>query len=179
MSRARGGVPRSTRTATRPLKLTPVDPTEDELHKSVSRLLDIALLKPAFWTTFPSGMYALPKAAGGRLKAYGLKEGIPDVYTLYEGHTVWLELKRRGGVISRKQQEMHRVLEKAGSVVYVCRSPEGVVDALVREGVPLRLEIIKQLLGKPYEPAERQTTGDFYYGANNPSATVGAATERS
>lgn len=150
------------------LKLTAPEPSEDALHKSVRQLLDVALLLPAFWTTFPSGMYELPTSAGGRLKAYGLKEGVPDILALYEGRLVWLELKRLKGKISRAQQLMHRTLELAGSHVYVCRSQEAVVHALMTESFPLRSGVVRQLLTNSSMRSERQITGDFHLGQTAP-----------
>ena len=164
--------------AATPLKMTEQSMSEDTLHKSVAHLLDIALLKPAMWTTFPSGMYELPKSVGGRLKAYGLKEGMPDILTHCNARNVWLELKRRNGTVSQKQKAMHEVLEGAGSVVYVCRCPEAVIEALVREGFPGRLESIKQMLSRPFQPAEKQTTGDLYYGHGVEAAKTSATAQR-
>lgn len=156
--------------------LTEQIPAEDSLHKTAANLLHIALLPPAVWTTFPSGMYALPKAAGGRLRAYGLKPGMPDIMVLHRGRTVWLELKRRNGVISKDQKAMHACLDQAGAAVYVCRSPEAVIDALLRERFPVRLSIHRQLLtGGLYQPAEKQTTGESCYG--NAGTTSGGAAE--
>lgn len=162
--------------APRRLKLTN-EASEDELHKSVRALLDVALLPPAFWSTFPSGMYELPKSAGGRLKAYGLKEGVPDILAIHGGRVVWLELKRLKGVISKAQQAMHGVLELAGAHVYVCRSPESVVHALYMESFPIRSGVITQFLTRPFLRAERQVTGDFYYGQVHKSAAQGEATQ--
>jgi hypothetical protein len=128
----------------------------------------VALLRPAFYTTFPAGMYVLPQHVGGRLKAYGMKDGVPDIEAVYDGRLVWLELKRPHGVISKAQKERHQELEGAGSHVYVCRTPEAVIDALTREGFPLRLDIQGQLLRNgPFFRAERQSTGDLYYGQSN------------
>lgn len=148
-----------------PLKLVTLDESEDELHKSVRALLDIALLPPAVWTTFPAGMYQLAKTTGGRLKAYGLKEGIPDIMLLYDGRVMWIELKRRSGRISTVQRTMHERLERAGTPVYVCRSSAAVADALAREGFPILPGIVRSLLAQgPYQPAERQSIGDPDYG---------------
>ena len=152
--------------------------TEDALHRTVAHLLDIALLSPAMWSTFPSGMYELPKAAGGRLKAYGLLEGMPDILTHCHSRNVWIELKRRNGVVSKKQKTTHEKLEKAGSVVYVCRCPEAVIEALVREGFPVRLEIVKQMLSRPFQAAEKQTTGDLYFGQDVAAAKASATSQR-
>lgn len=164
-------------TAPTRLKLTRPDPSEDELHKSVADLLLMALMPPAMFSTFPSGMYQLPKASGGRLKAYGLKEGMPDIFVLHDRRVVWIELKRRHGIVSKVQQAMHEKLEENKTSVYVCRSPEAVIDALMREGFPLRKGIVATMLHNPYEPAERQCTGDPYFGTADTRAEAGNETQ--
>jgi hypothetical protein len=118
-----------------------------------------------FWTTFPAGMYVLPKHVGGRLRAYGMKDGVPDILAIYNSRVVWLELKRPHGVLSKAQKERHPELEGVGTSVYICRSQEAVVDALHREDFPIRPEIVRQYLShRPFYPAERQCTGDFHFG---------------
>jgi len=137
-------------------KLRLVETTEDELHTSVVHLLSIALLPPAIYTHFPAGGYGLTAAAAGRLKRLGLMRGWPDLLAIYSGRPMGIELKRPSGRKSKPQIETHMQLEAAGCPVYVCRTPESVVDALLREEFPVRPSIWKQLLDKPYTPAERE-----------------------
>ena len=64
-----------------------------DLHASVAGQLDWRLKRPAFYTTFPAGWGKLPGMVAGKLKACGLKAGMPDLLVWYEGRTVGIELK--------------------------------------------------------------------------------------
>ena len=74
---------------------------EDELHASVADALDKLLLPPAQWTTFPAGSVPLPKQYAAKLSRLGLKRGWPDVQVVFGGRIIGIELKRRGGRLSR------------------------------------------------------------------------------
>jgi len=150
-------------------KLRLVEATEDELHSSVAHLLSIALLPPAFWSTWPAGGYALTPAAAGRLKRLGSMRGVPDILAIYNSKPMGIELKKLTGRRSAPQKETHMQLESAGCPVYVCRTPEAVIDALDREDFPIRPSIRKQLLERPYTPAERS------YGNGNIEAAQSGA----
>lgn len=117
--------------------LTP-SPTEEQLHRVVSELLDWCLLPPALWTTFPAGWGKLPRATAGRLYACGLKPGLPDIFVFYDGRTIGIELKRVGGKPTKIQQDMHQKLRAAGIMVHLCCSAQDVVLTLKAEGFPLR-----------------------------------------
>ena len=74
---------------------------EDELHASVADALDKLLLPPARWTTFPAGSVPLPPRYAAKLSRLGLKRGWPDIQVVHGGRIVGIELKRRGGKLSR------------------------------------------------------------------------------
>ena len=113
-------------------------PKEGELHRTIAELLDWVLLPPAMYTTFPAGWGALNKATAGRLKACGLKMGMPDILVLYPGVVVGIELKGRGGVLSKAQKAMHPILLDAGMRLFVCSSVKMVLESLKDVGVPMR-----------------------------------------
>ena len=113
-------------------------PKEGELHRTVAELLDWVLLPPAMYTTFPAGWGELNKATAGRLKACGLKMGMPDILVFYRGMTLGIELKGRGGVLSAAQKVMHEQLRAAGVAVFVCSSVEDVVGVLNMADFPMR-----------------------------------------
>ena len=77
--------------------------SEIDLHRSVAELLDWCLLPPAVYTTFPAGWGKLPPKTVGRLKACGLKTGMPDILVFNAGKTIGIELKRPGGRLSKAQ----------------------------------------------------------------------------
>jgi sulfur relay (sulfurtransferase) complex TusBCD TusD component (DsrE family) len=96
------------------------------------------LLPPAVWTTFPAGWGKLGKATAGRLKACGLKEGMPDLFIFYDGRTHGIELKTPHGGHSPAQIEMAPKLFAAGVNVYTCRSLEEVRGYLIMHKIPMR-----------------------------------------
>lgn len=104
----------------------------------VADLLDLVLLPPAVWTTFPAGWGKLGRATAGRLRGSGLRAGFPDILCFYNGFTVGIELKTATGRLSPVQVTMFATLEKAGVRVYVCRSADEVLEALRSVGFPLR-----------------------------------------
>jgi len=111
---------------------------EADLHKAVADLLDVALMPPAVWTTFPAGWGQLGKAVAGRLKAAGLKPGFPDILIFCNGTCVGIELKAPEGTLSMEQTDMFRRLASAGVKIHVCRSQTDVLNALRRENLPVR-----------------------------------------
>jgi hypothetical protein len=136
----------------RPFRLTaPVTP-ENELHESVADALDVLLLPPAMWTTFPAGNVPLEPRYAAKLSRLGLKRGWPDVLVLHE-RVFGIELKRVGGILSRTrvvrtrsggsrvldgQVDVFARLVQAGMKIAVCHSLEEVLRALGGWGVPLR-----------------------------------------
>ena len=146
-------------------RLKAVETPEDSLQRTVAHLLEVALLPPAVFTCTPVGMYELGVKERVRLKTFGLKAGWPDLIACYDGRSIGIELKRPSGAPSKSQKAMHPKLEAAGVHVYICRTPEAVIDALDREQFPVRPEIVRQLRRDgPFFRAERQSTGDLYYG---------------
>jgi hypothetical protein len=111
----------------------------------VAKALDILLLPPAEWTTFPAGSVPLPPQFAAKLARLGLKRGWPDILILYAGRIYGIELKRQGGTLSKTrtvrtrsgglrklegQDEVFPRLEQAGMTIAVCRSVDDVLDAL-------------------------------------------------
>lgn len=112
--------------------------TEAQLHKAAADLLDLVLLPPAIWTTFPAGWGKLGKATAGRLHGSGLKAGFPDILIFFNGHCVGVELKTANGVVSKDQHKMFMRLYEAGVRVYICRTTDDVIGVLEQESLPHR-----------------------------------------
>lgn len=127
-------------------KLTPLIITESQLAKTVAQMLEYTVLPPAVWTHFPAGGGKLTPSTAGLLKAWGLKPGMPDYLVFFAGRVIGIELKREDGVLSKAQKEMHPRLLAAGMVVYVCRTPEQVIEWLMLEGVPMRENFVRAIL---------------------------------
>jgi hypothetical protein len=120
------------------LRYVDIKIAEADLHRTVAGFLDAALLPPAIWTTFPAGWGKLTKATSGRLKGAGLKAGMPDILVFYRARTLGIELKTEQGTLSKEQEEMFPLLNKAGVVIEVCRSVEEVLEALTGNNIPIR-----------------------------------------
>lgn len=112
--------------------------TELELHRSVAEFLDWILMPPALWTTIPAGWTAMNRGAAGRLKACGLKAGMPDIMVFYNGFSIGIELKTDKGIVSATQREMFNKLQAAGVTVSICRSVDNVEQTLRTYKIPMR-----------------------------------------
>ncbi|HTW71159.1 MAG TPA: hypothetical protein VME47_14810 [Acetobacteraceae bacterium] len=129
----------------------PVAP-EDDLHASVADALDLLLLPPAQWTTFPAGHIQLTGPAAAKLARLGLKRNWPDILILH-GCLHGIELKRPGGKLSKTravrtrrgrlrivegQREVFPKLEAAGMRIAICTSVDAVISQLREWNIPLR-----------------------------------------
>lgn len=134
-------------------RLTAPEPLELDLHESLARALDALLLPPAQWACYPAGHVQLAPAEVARLARVGLKRGWPDVIILFEGLVFGLELKRRGGRLSKTfirrnkrgrlrvyegQTEVFPRLEAAGMTIAIVTSVEAALFQIRRWGLPLR-----------------------------------------
>lgn len=128
----------------KPFKLKPPQPSESQLHAAVAKFLDLALLPPAVYSTFPAGWGKLPKATAGRLYQSGMKPGMPDIFIWYRMtakltyRCIGIEIKTDTGYPSPAQRSMFAKLLKAGVIVYVCRDVKQVLSVLREEEVPIR-----------------------------------------
>lgn len=113
---------------------------EEAFHRQAADYLTAVLDPVVWWTTFPAGGGG--KVRGARLKAMGLKAGVPDILmTWLDGDdmaAIGIELKAGGGSLSKAQKDMHMEMRQKGWGVFVCRSVEAVDDALTYCRVPRR-----------------------------------------
>lgn len=135
-----------------PFRLTTPIPIEDDIHEAVADALDLLLLPPAEWTTFPAGHMPLPPRFAAKLARLGLKRNWPDILVLC-GPLHGIELKRPGEGLSRArwvptrrggrrfvegQREAFPRLEAAGMKLATCHSVVAVLDQLTAWKIPLR-----------------------------------------
>lgn len=120
---------------------------EEALQRAVVQLL--ALYEGRGLLAFahcPNGERRDP-VTGARLKAMGVRAGVPDMLVWAKGGAHFgIELKTAGGHLSPTQSLWHRLLHLLGHRVHVCRSVDEVEAVLRREGVPA--------IGKLMEAAE-------------------------
>jgi hypothetical protein len=122
-----------------PFKLTPPDPSEDELQATVASLLRYAFNgQPVVWSHFPAGGYGLTRAAAARLYRLGLQAGFPDLLIQWNpGRSLWIEMKTAKGRASDAQKALHPRLEALGFPVHICRSVEDVLEVIRGYDVPM------------------------------------------
>ena len=131
---------------TRDLNL-PGSATEDEFHVAVADLLNTVLRMPSFFTTFPAGYGKLSKAMSGRLKAKGMRAGMPDILIFHPfgraTTVIGLELKVKGNSTSSAQRATHALLQAVGVKTYLIRKATDVTRALHDAGIPYRNVIVQ------------------------------------
>ena len=85
-------------------------------------------------------LYAIPNGGardaitGARLKAEGVKPGIPDLcLPVARGgsHALYVEIKTETGRISDKQADVIAKLTRFGNKVVVCRSAQDAIDTIM------------------------------------------------
>ena len=111
---------------------------EDPIHAAIAGYLRIALPRGAmFWATINEG-----KRTGqeqGRIRAAGIKPGVPDLFVLHAGRLIGLEVKSAKGKASDKQTDFADELRAAGACWHIVRSIDDAYAALKNEGVPLKV----------------------------------------
>ena len=110
---------------------------EDDFHVTVAQFLDLALPEDACWTTVEHGGQR-GKAEAGRLKAKGLKPGWPDIQIVYRGRSINIELKAKGGTLSKAQKAMHARLTRAGAFPFTVMDLPALEGYLRGHDIPLR-----------------------------------------
>lgn len=111
----------------------PAPPTEEQEQRTVAQFLD--LFFPGEWFHVPNGGMR-NKAEGGKLKAQGVKCGVPDVWIIRpigKAHGMVVELKRiKGGTVSDEQKKWIATLKRHG---WIARVAKGADEAIrfVRE----------------------------------------------
>ncbi len=116
--------------------------TEEQFHISVVDYLQFAARKDVLWWHCPNGGKR-SKAAAGKLKAMGVKPGIPDLQFLFpDGTTAFIELKRQGvkgkvkaGRQSEDQIAFETFCAKAGVAYAVAYNFDQAKAVLVALGV--------------------------------------------
>jgi hypothetical protein len=119
--------------------------SEHAFHCQVARYLSQALPEGFWWTTFPAGGGGYRR--GVKLKAAGLKPGVPDLVVFgpwlrnlgEAGNTLWLELKAKDGSLSQVQKDCHAQLKALGHTVETVKTLEQVEAALAEFVFPEKI----------------------------------------
>jgi hypothetical protein len=106
--------------------------TEEQIQVQVAQYLDAKLPKDWRWFHSPNGGHRL-KSVAAKLKAQGVKPGVPDVCILRPvGSPIWIELKAFGGVLTVSQREFGAWCIANKQPFKVCRSV-GEVEVFLKE----------------------------------------------
>ena len=106
--------------------------TEEQIQVAVAQYLNAKLPKDWRWFHSPNGGHRL-KSVAGKLKAQGVKPGIPDVVVLRpNGSPIYVELKAFGGTLSLAQKDFRDWCAKSQQPYRVCRSV-GEVEVFLKE----------------------------------------------
>jgi hypothetical protein len=106
--------------------------TEEQIQVQVAQYLDAKLPKGWIWYHPPNGGHRL-KAAAGKLKAAGVKAGVPDCVVLRpSGIPIYIELKAFAGTLSLAQRAFMDHCIAAKVPYRVCRSV-GEVEVFLKE----------------------------------------------
>ena len=115
---------------------------EDMLHRSVAGFLRRALNNPAeaYWFHTPNqGIRSAIQ--GAKLKAMGMRPGVPDIVVRWPGNLGWIELKAAAGVVSDAQKLFMAQAAALGDFISVCRSVEEVQATLKSWGLTLHASL--------------------------------------
>jgi hypothetical protein len=111
--------------------------SEEQLHRAVVDLLRIYENRGLLAFCHVGNGEWRHKATGGRLKAMGLRAGVPDLLVWADGGRGFgVELKAGAGKLSPAQTFWHATLETLGHRVYVVRSLDEMEAVLRAEDVP-------------------------------------------
>jgi hypothetical protein len=105
---------------------------EHEIQKSIAQYLD---LRGLCWWAVPNGGNRNMVTAK-KLKAEGVKSGVPDIAIVNDGQAYFLEVKKPKtetpkGRLSDNQKSMIKRIEKAGGEVSVVYSVADVINQLI------------------------------------------------
>lgn len=86
------------------------------------RITDYATTHGWHWVHFPRSRLLDRKGARYSATAYhGDGEGWPDLFCWRPGEHLWIEVKAKGGIVSRAQRATHAELIAAGCEVHLAR----------------------------------------------------------
>lgn len=110
---------------------------EEALQRAVVQLLAIYEARGLLaYAHCPNGERRDP-VTGGRLKALGVRPGVPDLLLWMPGGHFQIELKTAKGRLSADQGAWIGRMSAFGHRVHVCRTVDEVEAALRDEGVPM------------------------------------------
>lgn len=116
---------------------------EDGLQAAICRYLAHALPLTAWYCSIPNGaVLAGDKEQRARqmhrMKAMGLRVGAPDIFIVWQGKFIGLEVKTATGQLEKSQRDASDAITLAGGLWSVVRSIDEVEAFLSMLGMPLK-----------------------------------------
>jgi len=108
-------------------------PSEDAIQRAVFEHLAVRGAPGVFAFHPANGGYRRPVEAA-RLKALGVRPGVPDVIAIHHGQVFAIELKREGGRPTDAQLQAIEDIRAAGGHAQVCYGLDCALAALERWG---------------------------------------------
>ena len=103
-------------------------PTEDEEQIVVVHYLE---MKGYPFSHIPNSTFTKSWKVKMRNKMLGVRPGLPDLFCIIKNKPVWIEMKRKkGGVLSKYQEQWVEDLSKAGMRVWVCRGADEAIEQI-------------------------------------------------
>jgi len=114
---------------------------EHQVQKAICQYLD---MRGLMYFAIPNGGQR-NKIVASKLKAEGVKAGIPDICIIYDSQTYFLEVKKPvtpksgKGTLSKVQIEMIERLKEAGAEVAVVHSVQDTIEACISWGIKVKM----------------------------------------
>ncbi len=103
---------------------------EDDLQMAIVQHLRLLAPKNVLWWHCPNGG-TRSKRMGARLKAMGVRPGVPDICLLLaDGRPAFLELKSQKGVLSLAQRQFRAFCEAGGIEYHCCAGIDSALSVL-------------------------------------------------
>ena len=106
------------RRSRRPKAVAVPEPSETQIQQSFIQYLDLCAHRDLVYWAVPNGGKR-SKVEAARLKAEGVRAGVPDVHFIFRGVFHVLEIKTKKGRLSLDQKVMIERLRVAGAVIEV------------------------------------------------------------
>lgn len=130
----------------------------EKVEAGISKACGDILDARGIWNT-RTNSGSVPLAGGGYMKL--CRPGTPDRLFVWEGLTVWLEVKKPGGKLSDDQADTIKKLERAGNIVFIIDNPDQLIKILdgmrtlfpgTRDAIIRAAQDIKQILSRSRGP---------------------------
>ena len=122
------------RRSRRPKAVVVPEPSETQIQQSFIQYLDLCAHRDLVYWAVPNGGKR-SKVEAARLKAEGVRAGVPDVHFIFRGVFHVLEIKTNKGRVSPEQKLMMECMKAAGTVVAVAHGTDSCMSQVKAWGM--------------------------------------------